>query len=177
MPNQPYQADLEDLFDNEDTDVNPVNNDFFHVFSRSCSIPAPSKVAVSSVLFNRHNPLQLAEHERQYLEGLERLRELEEQKPGVLVNPEVEENEKGGKQSYLGCRFDLLPSTAIKKIAKTLHEGAVKYGDENWKLIDTKSHLNHALGHIIAELEGDLSEDHLAHAATRLLFAIHTKFN
>ena len=81
-------------------------------------------------------------------------------------------NAQGGQQSYLPTRCDLLPPLACLDIAETLHNGAIKYGDNNWRLINLESHLNHAMTHVFAYLSGNTEDDHLNHAATRLLFAL-----
>jgi hypothetical protein len=52
--------------------------------------------------------------------------------------------------------------------------GAVTYGENNWQKGMPLSHcLNHALAHLYKYLEGDRTEDHLAHAACNLLMACH----
>lgn len=82
-------------------------------------------------------------------------------------------NERGGSQSKVEYACHLLPPVAALEVSKVLETGRVKYGAENWRLIDEADHINHALGHLFQYLAGDNSgEDHLAHAATRLLFAL-----
>lgn len=83
-------------------------------------------------------------------------------------------NEIGAKQSdtpYLFTDFDPM---AMLDIAKVSANGNKKYGPNNWANIPTNDHLNHALTHIFAYLAGDKQDNHLAHAACRLLFAIST---
>lgn len=82
------------------------------------------------------------------------------------------------KQTNIQSRYDLLPPSAVQRIAELLYEGELKYGKDNWRNISTREHINHALGHVfgaLAALEGeptlDLVEE-LAHATTRLLFAL-----
>jgi hypothetical protein len=57
-----------------------------------------------------------------------------------------------------------------------LKYGSDKYDEDpdkpNWKGIDSRSHLNHALTHIFAHLKGDKQDDHLVHAFCRLMFAV-----
>lgn len=93
-----------------------------------------------------------------------------------LVGKDVEtvENENGGRQSKLNARFDLIPPQPLFQVAVVLAEGAVKYGEDNWKLIPTNDHISHALAHLFAYLAGDTSDSHLSHAACRVLFAAHT---
>lgn len=82
------------------------------------------------------------------------------------------EHPNGAKESKTYYRADLLPPLATLKVCQILHEGAEKYGDKNWMGIPLESHLNHALIHLFAYLQGDVSDEHLSHAVTRLLFAL-----
>jgi len=89
---------------------------------------------------------------------------------------DIEVNERGGKQSRIVCRYDLVDSLAIHRLALILHEGAEKYGEDNWRQIPARSHINHALRHIYMYLDGagdddDYPEDHLGHAFCRLMMA------
>lgn len=84
---------------------------------------------------------------------------------------EVSVTEAGGMHAELNCRFDLIDSKALFKLAAALHEGGVKYGDENWRKVPIRHQLNHALTHIFAYLAGDTQEEHLSHAFTRMMFA------
>lgn len=92
-------------------------------------------------------------------------------------NCETVTHPNGASESKTNLRFDLLPPVEIATIAKILGEGSVKYGEDNWHGITTESNLNHALQHIYAFLAGDESDDHLGHAATRLLFAMWKENN
>jgi hypothetical protein len=84
-------------------------------------------------------------------------------------------------QSDIDVRYDLLPPNALEALGKLAHEGAEKYGKEqasglksswgNLKIIPIDSHVNHAVNHIVKWLIGDESEDHLTHAAFRLMVA------
>ena len=80
-------------------------------------------------------------------------------------------NAKGGKQSYIPTRFDLFDGNAMFAMAAVLHEGAEKYGEDNWRNIDINDHLNHLLMHTFAYLKGDDSDDHLSHIMCRAMFA------
>ncbi len=80
-------------------------------------------------------------------------------------------NEKGGKQSKVLYRFDLLAPEAMFEMTKVLKEGADKYGDDNWRNISVRDHLNHMLIHAYAYLAGDTSDDHLSHIMCRAMFA------
>lgn len=83
-------------------------------------------------------------------------------------------NDKGGKQSKVPGRFDLLPPDALAEIAVVLEHGAVKYGEDNWRDIDQHDHINHAIRHLFRFIKTQERED-LSHAATRLLFAMETE--
>ena len=59
--------------------------------------------------------------------------------------------------------------------AEVARYGAEKYGEtfdnRNYTKIDVKDHINHAITHLYAYLAGDRSDDHLAHAIVRTMFA------
>lgn len=94
--------------------------------------------------------------------------------PGVGPDTPTAVNAAGGKQSDIPYRCDLLPAKGVLDVARVLKAGE-KYGKDNWRLIPQSDHINHAMTHILAKQAGDASEDHLAHAACRLLFALETK--
>jgi hypothetical protein len=71
-------------------------------------------------------------------------------------------------------RYDLLSPIAMRRIARTFGEGAVKYSDHNWRKGQPFSELvNHTLAHLFEFMSGDASEDHLAHAAWNLVALMH----
>lgn len=81
----------------------------------------------------------------------------------------------GAVRSYLGPRYDLVPSAGVRRVAEAMAHGASKYGENNWmKGMPLRFLLNHAMAHIYNFLEGDRSEDHLGHAAANLLMACHS---
>jgi len=80
-------------------------------------------------------------------------------------------NAKGGGQSHLPARFDLVDGKAMFAMAQVLHEGACKYGADNWRNIDIEDHLNHLIMHAYAYLSGDRSDGHLSHIMCRAMFA------
>lgn len=86
-------------------------------------------------------------------------------------NAETTTNEKGGKQSHIPVRFDLIDAKAIFEMAKVLHEGAEKYGENNWRKIPVEDHLNHLIMHAYAYLAGDRTDEHLSHIMCRATFA------
>lgn len=71
-------------------------------------------------------------------------------------------------------RYDLITPIGLRRLAETYAEGAVRHGERNWELGMPASVLtNHALRHINLWLDGDDSEDHLAHAAWNLFALMH----
>lgn len=85
---------------------------------------------------------------------------------------EIEVLPNGAKQSKLDYRMDLMPARATLAVAGVLAEGAAKYGEENWRGIPVRAHLNHALVHAEKWKLGDISEDHLGHFTCRALMAL-----
>jgi hypothetical protein len=74
------------------------------------------------------------------------------------------------------ARYDLIPQVGLRRLAETCAEGAEKYGDHNWlKGVPSSNLLNHTLAHIASYLDGDRSEDHLAHAAWGLFASMHNE--
>ncbi len=90
------------------------------------------------------------------------------------VGPETETctNAAGGKQSDIPFRCDLLPPMACLAVSNVLSLGAEKYGEDNWRQIPASDHVNHALMHLFSWLAEDQQDEHLEHAACRLLMAL-----
>jgi len=77
----------------------------------------------------------------------------------------------GAANPVIDTRMDKLPWMAVLKVGRTLKEGMKYERDikDNWKLVPANEHLNHALRHIANYQSGDRTEDHVGHAATRIL--------
>lgn len=73
-------------------------------------------------------------------------------------------------------RYALISPVGLRRLARTYAEGEKKYGTYNWeKGLSIQSVLDHAIRHIYLYLDGDRSEDHLAHAAWNLFAAMHSE--
>lgn len=73
-----------------------------------------------------------------------------------------------------GVRFDLITPIGLRRLAETYAKGAEIHGAHNWeKGMPASDILNHTIQHIFLYLQGDHTEDHLAHAAWGLLAVCH----
>lgn len=73
-------------------------------------------------------------------------------------------------------RFDLIPPSALKRLAGVYERGAEKYGARNWeKGMPIGRYLDSALRHVYQYIEGRRDEDHLAQALWNIAGAIHTE--
>lgn len=72
-------------------------------------------------------------------------------------------------------RFDLLPWSAIERVAQHTENGARKYGDRNWEQGQPVArYLDSAVRHLAKFQMHEQSEDHLAAAAWNVLAAMWT---
>lgn len=106
---------------------------------------------------------------------------------GVGPDAPIHVNAAGGKQSDSPYFFRALPPLALAAIARCMKDAAVKYDsdtpggpfenvlDRNWHKIAAWEHLEHVYHHLIAEVAGDTSDDHLVHLACRALMALHQR--
>lgn len=98
---------------------------------------------------------------------------------GLEPNAPVVENAQGGKQSHSPYAFQLLPVNAMFAAAEVARYGAEKYGEtihnRNFTKIPPEDHVGHCIQHLYAYLAGDTSDNHLAHAIVRAMFAFETE--
>lgn len=67
-------------------------------------------------------------------------------------------------------RYDLLPTRAIRRLARHYENGAVKYGDNNYLLgMPMSRFTDSALRHLFKAIEGHKDEDHFIAAIWNLL--------
>ncbi len=73
-------------------------------------------------------------------------------------------------------RFDLLPFYAIQRLARVYENGAIKYGNSNWRLGQPCSrYLDSALRHLMKAGGGWKDEDHFAQAMWNIAAIIETQ--
>jgi hypothetical protein len=111
-----------------------------------------------------------------------------------MPNKVVLPHKPQGLQSDIETVFSRADPEAMLMLGRVLAFGEKKYqykdvplGQENWRLIDQRSHMDHAMEHLWKEfremnlgyqVEGD--EDagtHLEHALCRIMFALGVKLN
>ena len=61
---------------------------------------------------------------------------------------------------------------ALEVIAGIMRDGVAEHSDNEWTRRNVEFHLGRAEEHLRLLREGEQTEDHLAHAATRLLMAL-----
>ena len=92
---------------------------------------------------------------------------------GVAPDAPIHRHESGGLESKPAGDFvRSFPARGVLSVAKVMLHGLEKYAPNNWRLIQRRSHINHAITHLFAYTAGDTQDDHLEHAAARLLMAL-----
>ena len=86
----------------------------------------------------------------------------------------------GAKRSDVKPFYRKIPIAGIKRLAMTLCEGSQKYDlnlyHSNWRAGGpdfAAACFDHAIEHLYKWMEGDQTEDHLAHATANLFFLMH----
>lgn len=85
---------------------------------------------------------------------------------------EAQQYETGGQRSSETGRgrYDLIPAEGLARLAARAEEGAVKYGEDNWKKgLPLRRYVNSMFRHVTQYNAGDREEDHLAAIAWNAL--------
>lgn len=92
---------------------------------------------------------------------------------GVGPDAPTATNDAGARQSVTLALMDqAFPWLGALKVGEVIQGGMKKYGRDNWRGLSQDEILNHVVIHLGAYFAGDKSDDHLAHAACRVLMAL-----
>lgn len=91
---------------------------------------------------------------------------------GVGPDTPIIESESGYRTSQVPYRMNLMFWRAILHTSEIMAIGAQSHGEDNWRKGSADDHLNKALIHLAAHYIGDTSDDHLGHAAWRVMAAL-----
>jgi len=64
--------------------------------------------------------------------------------------------------------YEKLAKIAYDTVLATMLEGEKQHPGNEWQTVDINTHLAHEAMHCVKYVEGDTSENHIAHALTRL---------
>ena len=98
---------------------------------------------------------------------------------GLSDNEFVSANEQGGLQHDRPFKSEALFFKALLAVSGLRYDACTKkgYPDDNYLKIPKKVHIGRALTHLFAYMAGDDSNDHLTHAACRVLMALEEELN
>jgi hypothetical protein len=72
------------------------------------------------------------------------------------------------QRGYMNPEYERLGELAKQIVIQTMLEGEQTHPDNEWQTVSIETHLYHATLHELKQATGDTSEDHIAHALTRL---------
>jgi len=72
----------------------------------------------------------------------------------------------------VGVTQQLWPYRVVNVIQAVMEEGELNHPHGSWEEISIEEHIKHADVHLGCYLSDDTTEDHLAHALTRLMMAV-----
>ena len=64
---------------------------------------------------------------------------------------------------------------AFQIVIEVMRQGAASHPRDEWRSLPHEFHVGRAIEHLRLWQQGDLQQDHLSHAATRLLMALTLK--
>lgn len=93
---------------------------------------------------------------------------------GLDDNQTVGSNEAGGLQHVRPFKSEALFFRALLAVSNLRYDACTNkgYPDDNYLRISKTDHIGRALTHLFAYMAGDTSNDHLTHAACRVLMAL-----
>lgn len=91
---------------------------------------------------------------------------------GLEPDAPMVEDANGYKTRATPYRLDLMPADAILHVTSIFTSGAKDHGDWNWLKGSALHHVGKAGVHLLAWMAGDRSDDHLGHAACRVMMAL-----
>lgn len=98
---------------------------------------------------------------------------------GMTDHEAISTTADGGKQHERPYKSEHLPPKALLEVSHVRWEAneVYHYEEYNYKLIPAKTHIGRAITHLLCWLDGDKSNDHLSHAACRVLFALEMELD
>lgn len=97
---------------------------------------------------------------------------------GIIQVKDMKKFSSGAKRSEEKLPFHLISHDLLKRVAKVWDKGRKKYGAGNWQKggMDFIQEIpDHIIDHIYAFLNGETTEDHLAHIVCNIQMLMHFK--